>query len=161
EVYAGLHAHGRTLPAGCGATVGIAGLTLGGGIGLLGRLHGLTCDSLVGAQVVLADGRVVTCDAGHEPDLFSALRGAGGGQFGVVTALRFDTVPEPLTTRIEARWTGPAVERLVVAWQEWAPHAPDGITANLTIEPDPLRATLFGAAVLAAEPTRELLQELV
>jgi FAD/FMN-containing dehydrogenase len=70
QVYAALHAHGRTIPAGCGATVGIAGLTLGGGIGLLGREYGLTCDRLVGARVVLADGRMVDCDADREPELF-------------------------------------------------------------------------------------------
>jgi FAD/FMN-containing dehydrogenase len=86
-VYAALHVHGRTIPAGCGATVGIAGLTLAGGIGLLGRKHGLTCDRLVGARVVLADGRIVDCDADREPELFWALRGADGGQFGVVTSL--------------------------------------------------------------------------
>ena len=102
QVYAALHAHGRTLPAGCGPTVGIAGLTLGGGIGLLGRKYGLTCDRLVGAQVVLASGNIVDCDADREPDLFWALRGAGGGQFGVVTELRFATVPEPVTVRVEA-----------------------------------------------------------
>src|SRR5437867_1529068 len=74
QVYSALHASGRTLPAGCGPTVGIAGLTLGGGLGLLGRMHGLTCDRLVGAQVVLADGSVAECDDDHEPDLFWALR---------------------------------------------------------------------------------------
>src|SRR5262245_975980 len=79
ELYASLHSYGRTLPAGCGPTVGIAGLTLGGGIGLLGRRYGLTCDRLVGAQVVLADGSVVECSDDSEPDLFWALRGAGGG----------------------------------------------------------------------------------
>ena len=93
QVYAELHAYGRTLPAGCGPTVGITGLTLGGGIGLLGRKHGLTCDRLVGAQVVLPDGSVVDCDHDHEPDLFWGLRGAGGGQFGLVTSLRFEHRP--------------------------------------------------------------------
>jgi FAD/FMN-containing dehydrogenase len=67
QVYAALHAYGRTLPAGCGPTVGITGLTLGGGIGLLGRKHGLTCDRLVGAQAVLPDGSVVDCDHDREP----------------------------------------------------------------------------------------------
>ena len=95
QVHDALHERGRTVPAGCGPTVGIAGLTLGG-LGLLGRRHGLTCDALVGAQVVLADGRRVDCDADQEPELFWALRGAGGGQFGVVTSLVFATVPEPL-----------------------------------------------------------------
>jgi FAD/FMN-containing dehydrogenase len=162
EVYAALHVHGRTLPAGCGPTVGIAGLTLGGGIGLLGRKHGLTCDRLVGAQVVLPDGSVVECDDDHEPDLFWALRGAGGGQFGIVTSLRFDTVAEPMTTRIEAHWSGAAVDDVVTAWQAWAPDAPEDITANLSVVSEPrapVRATLFGAATLEEGPTRELLRE--
>ncbi|MGN9908911.1 FAD-binding oxidoreductase [Phytohabitans sp. LJ34] len=162
-VYAALHAHGRTLPAGCGPTVGITGLTLGGGIGLLGRQHGLTCDRLVGARVVLADGSVVDCDHDREPDLFWALRGAGGGQFAVVTSLRFDTVAEPTTTRVEARWSDVAVEDLVAAWQTWAPDAPDGLTVNLALDSEPgvpVRATLFGASTLGEKPTAALLREL-
>jgi FAD/FMN-containing dehydrogenase len=164
QVYAALHAHGQTLPAGCGPTVGITGLTLGGGIGLLGRKHGLTCDRLVGAQVVLADGSVVDCDDNHEPELFWGLRGAGGGQFGVVTSLRFETLPEPMTTRIEAHWSDIALEQLASAWQAWAPDAPDELTANLTLvsEPgSPVQATLFGASTLDEGSTRELLQELI
>lgn len=164
QVYAGLHAYGRTLPAGCGPTVGITGLTLGGGIGLLGRMHGLTCDRLVGARVVLADGSVVDCDHDREPELFWGLRGAGGGQFGVVTSLRFDTVPEPLTTRIEARWSGIALEQLVSAWQAWAPDAPDELTVNLSLVSEPgaaVQATLYGASVLEEGSTGDLLQELI
>lgn len=164
-LYAALHRYGRTLPAGCGATVGIAGLTLGGGIGLLGRRYGLTCDRLVGARVVLADGRVVDCDDAYEPDLFWALRGAGGGQFGVAVSMRFDTVEEPVPTRIEAHWpTADAAELLdlVAAWQQWAPSAPAELTANLTIvaEPGrPLRARLFGACLLDEDRTCKLLGE--
>jgi FAD/FMN-containing dehydrogenase len=164
QVYAALHAYGRTLPAGCGPTVGITGLTLGGGIGLLGRKQGLTCDRLVGAQVVLTDGSVVDCDHDHEPDLFWGLRGAGGGQFGVVTSLRFDTVPEPMATRIEAHWPDTALEHLVSAWQAWAPDAPDELTVNLTLvsEPGtPVQATLFGAATLGEGSTRDLLREFI
>ncbi|MFD8492218.1 FAD-binding oxidoreductase [Amycolatopsis sp. NPDC059657] len=159
QVYAALHTYGRTIPAGCGDTVGIAGLTLGGGIGLLGRQHGLTCDRLVGAQVVLADRRVVECDRDREPDLFWALRGAGGCQFGVVTELRFDTVPEPMTTRIEARLAGIPFGELVSAWQAWAPDAPDGLTVNLTLEP--AQAVLFGASTLDEATTRSLLREFI
>jgi FAD binding domain-containing protein/berberine-like enzyme len=161
QVYSTLQAHGRTLPAGCGPTVGIAGLTLGGGIGLLGRRYGLTCDRLIGVQVVLADGSVVECDEDHEPDLFWALRGAGGGQFGVVTVLRFATVPEPLTTRVEARWSGGPIEKVVAAWQAWAPDAPDDVTVNLNVASEPgvpMEATLFGASLLGESQTRELLQ---
>jgi hypothetical protein len=162
QVYAALHLHRRTIPGGCGATVGIAGLTLGGGIGLLGREYGLTCDRLVGARVVLADGRIVDCDADREPELFWALRGAGGGQFGVVTSLTFDTIPEPIATRFELRWCQAPVEETVAAWQRWAPAAPDEVTANLTLiaEPgEPPQAMLFGASLRDELATRELLRE--
>ncbi|KAB2349116.1 FAD-binding oxidoreductase [Actinomadura rudentiformis] len=164
DVYTTLHLHGRTIPAGCGATVGIAGLTLGGGIGLLGRSHGLTCDRLVGARIVLVDGRVIDCDADREPELFWALRGAGGGQFGVVTSLVFDTVPEPMATRFELRWSlsPDHAAHTVAAWQHWAPGTPDGITANLTLtaEPgEPPKAVLFGASLREEAVTRGLLEE--
>jgi FAD/FMN-containing dehydrogenase len=163
KVYDALHERGRTVPAGCGPTVGIAGLTLGGGLGLLGRRHGLTCDALVGAQVVLADGRRVDCDADQDPELFWALRGAGGGQFGVVTSLVFATVPEPRATRFELRWPATAAAGVVTAWQDWAPDAHDDITANLNVLAEhggPLRIVVFGAALRDAEATATLLDEL-
>lgn len=158
EVYPALDDAGRALPAGCGPTVGITGLTLGGGIGLIGRAHGLTCDRLIGARVVLADGTVVDCDSAREPDLFWALRGAGGGHFGVVTELRFTTVPAAPVTRISARWSPPNPELLAAAWQAWAPETPDELTVNLTMGAE--RAGLIGASLLAVEPTRELVREL-
>jgi FAD/FMN-containing dehydrogenase len=160
QVYAALHRKGRTIPAGCGGTVGIAGLTLGGGIGLLGRTHGLTCDHLVGAQVVLAEGPVVECDRDRHPDLFWALRGAGGGQFGVVTSLTFDTMEEPATTRFEGHWSDVALDELVSVWQTWAPDVVDAVTANLSLVAEPgrsVRATLFGASLLGEAATRDLL----
>ncbi len=132
-LYDELDRHGLTLPAGCGPTVGVAGLALGGGIGLLGRMYGLTCDRLRAAQVVLAEGRVVACDSRTEPDLFWALRGAGGGQFGIVTSFVFETVLAPVTTGFDLRWTYGDATAVVAAWQDWAPDAPDGLTAVLRI----------------------------
>ena len=164
QVYDVLHEHGRTVPAGCGPTVGITGLTLGGGLGLLGRRHGLTCDALIGARVVLADGRLVACDTDRDPDLFWALRGAGGGQFGVVTSLIFATIPEPRTTRFDVRWPDAAAGAVIAAWQDWAPDAPDEVTANLTVvaEPGhPLRVSVFGASLSDADSTSRLLDELI
>jgi FAD/FMN-containing dehydrogenase len=161
-VYRSLHAAGRTLPAGCGSTVGIAGLTLGGGIGLLGRSYGLTCDRLRAARIVLADGRTVQCDGDREPELFWALQGAGGGQFGVVTSLRFDTVPEPLMYRIQAEWTPAEPAALVAAWQAWAPSASDELTLDLTLERQrgaAPRATLLGASVVSEAKTNLLLDD--
>jgi len=156
EVYDGLHKHQLTIPAGCGATVGIAGLTLGGGLGLLGRRYGLTCDRLVAATVVLADGRMVTCDESQDADLFWALRGAGGGQFGVVTSLVFAAVPEPAASGFVLTWPADDAAAVIAAWQEWAPDAPDDITTSLSVTAAGARA--FGVALRDA---RELLADFV
>ncbi len=92
ELDAALQAHGLAVTAGVEPETGVGGLTLGGGIGFLARKLGLTIDSLVGAEVVLADGSVVEASADSHPDLFWALRG-GGGQFGIVTRFDFHATP--------------------------------------------------------------------
>ena len=96
QVYDALHNRRRTVPAGCGPTVGIAGLTLGGGLGLLGRTHGLTCDALAGRGSSWPTGASSTATPTASRSCCG--RGAGGGQFGVVTSLAFATVPEPCAT---------------------------------------------------------------
>ena len=133
ELYEALYEHGVTIPAGCGPAVGITGLALGGGIGILGRSYGLTCDRLLGAEVALADGRVIDCDTDHDADLFWALRGAGGGNFGVVTALVFATVPVPQTTVFHLVWPFAHAAALAGIWQEWAPYAPEDVDATLRL----------------------------
>jgi len=84
--------HGLAALAGSAPDVGVTGYTLGGGLSFLGRKHGLAANSVVAAEMVTADGRLVRADAEHETDLFWALRG-GGGSFGVVTALEFRLFP--------------------------------------------------------------------
>jgi hypothetical protein len=84
----GLAPHDLAVGFGDTGTVGIGGITLGGGIGFLSRLHGMTIDNVLAAEIVTADGQVRTIDAWHEPDLFWAIRG-GGGNFGVVTRFKY------------------------------------------------------------------------
>jgi len=105
--------------------VGIAGLTLGGGVGVLGRKFGLTCDNLLAAQVVIADGRVLTCDASHYTDLFWALRGGGGGNFGVVTSFTFQAHPVATLSLFTLDWPWSSATAVVDAWQVWALQVPD------------------------------------
>lgn len=85
-------AHGLATTMGVNSDTGIAGLTLGGGFGKLGRKHGLSCDNLVAAEIVTADGQLLRTSAGEHPDLFWALRG-GGGNFGIVTAFEYRLHP--------------------------------------------------------------------
>jgi FAD/FMN-containing dehydrogenase len=164
DVYDVLAAHDLTIAAGCGPTVGIAGLTLGGGLGILGRSHGLTADQLVAARAVLADGRIVDCDAHRHEDLFWALRGAGGGQFAAVTKLVFTTLPNLRATAFHLVWPQAAATAVIGAWQAWAPDAPDGVAASLLVRA-PAGAhpfvTVFGAVLDQESAARAALAEFV
>ena len=135
-------------------------------MGILGRKHGLTSDHLLGARVVLADGSIVWCDEHHEPDLFWALRGAGGCNFGVVTSLVFSTVPAPPATAFHLIWPHSHAAGIVDAWQVWSPAAPDELAASLHVfapgDPDQQPVVSVSGAMLGAESdTRDLLDELV
>lgn len=149
-IYDALESIGFALPGGTCPTVGIAGHVLGGGAGFIGRAHGLTSDHLVAAEIVLADGQVVWCDENREPDLFWALRGAGGGQFGVITTLIFEPVRAPASTSsFHLTWPYNQAAAAIEAWQSEAPHAPDELDVELRLvaPSDPHRAPevhLFG-----------------
>jgi FAD/FMN-containing dehydrogenase len=165
-LYDVLQEHGLTIPAGCGPDVGIAGLTLGGGIGILGRKYGLSCDNLLRAEVVLADGRVIECNENRDEELFWALRGAGGGNFGVVTSFVFRTLPAPVATVFHLVWPLAHAAALAQSWQAWAPTAPDELDATLrmTASGDSERpaAVELVAAVLGSDAdTAKLLEELI
>jgi FAD/FMN-containing dehydrogenase len=133
DVYDRLWQRGLTVPGGTCPTVGIAGLTLGGGIGFAARKWGLTCDNLLDATIVLANGRAVVCNARAHPDLYWALRGGGGGNFGIATRLVFRThrVDKVATYALEWPWSD--ARQVVRAWQELAPHAPDGLFSVLNL----------------------------
>ncbi|WEH34301.1 FAD-binding oxidoreductase [Streptomyces sp. AM 4-1-1] len=148
DVYQGLARHRLTIPGGSCPSVGVSGLTLGGGHGVASRAYGLTCDSLVSATLVTADGRTLTADAAHHPDLFWALRGAGNGNFGVVTSLRFRTSPAPGTVTAYLSWPWSRARSVVEAWQAWGPDQPDEIwsSAHLAAGPGGVDPTVSVAA---------------
>jgi len=140
DVYAALAAAGRALPAGSCPTVGIAGLTLGGGVGVLGRSYGLTADRLQQVEMVTTDGTLHRADADTDADLFWASRGGGGGNFGVATSFTVSTVPAPPLTTFSLRWPWSAAADVLAGWQEWAPPAPDEIWSTLLLLAQPAAA---------------------
>jgi FAD/FMN-containing dehydrogenase len=157
---------GRALVAGACPSVGVAGLTLGGGLGILGRNFGLTCDRLLEAEVVLANGRIVTCNDERHADLFWALRGAGAGSFGVVTRFTFRTVAAQRLTCFMLALPAARAAEVIDAWQRFAPAAPDELAASLLLNAsaaanEPARVSLFGAMRGGQSETRGVLDELV
>ncbi|WP_049561830.1 FAD-binding oxidoreductase [Nonomuraea sp. SBT364] len=157
-----LAGHGRMVPCGWCPEVGVTGAVLGGGYGVFSRLYGLGADHLLGARVVLADGRAV--EAGD--DLLWALRGAGGGNFGVVTELTLRTRPVVPVTAVQAVCDFGRAADLVDAWQHWAPGAPDEVNLEIAVisgdEPEePPRVVLFGVVAGPEERAAKLAGELV
>ncbi|HJX06921.1 MAG TPA: FAD-binding oxidoreductase [Actinomycetota bacterium] len=133
QVASGLAPDGLVVPGGTCATVGIAGLTLGGGQGVTGRRFGLTCDSLEAATIVLADGTVVRCDANRHDDLFWGLRGGGGGNLGVVTSFTFAAHPLIHLTICSLSWRWSQAANVIRAWADWAPAAPHDLWSSLRL----------------------------
>ncbi|MFK0151034.1 FAD-dependent oxidoreductase [Streptomyces sp. NPDC090493] len=134
DVYRALAAKGVTIPAGSCPTVGVSGLVLGGGHGVASRAYGLTCDSLTQATLIAADGTQVVANATTNKDLFWALRGAGNGNFGVVTELQFRTHPTPQGVTAYLTWPWAKAAQVFKAWQEWGPSQPDEIWSSLHLE---------------------------
>jgi FAD/FMN-containing dehydrogenase len=131
DVYSQLAAQGLLLPGGSCPTVGIAGLTLGGGIGVFARAYGLTCDQVQTVQIVTADGTVHRCEPGQDEDLYWACRGGGGGNFGVVTSFGFKARPIPGSiTLFTLEWPWAAAGTVLDSWLRWIPTAPDELWAN-------------------------------
>jgi FAD/FMN-containing dehydrogenase len=128
---------GLATTGGLVSTTGVAGFTLGGGIGWLMRQYGLACDNLVGADVVTADGRVVHASADKNADLFWGLRG-GGGNFGIVTS--FELALHPVGPTVYAGpifLPGDAAADLLRFYRDWAPNQPDAITTAMSLATAP------------------------
>jgi FAD/FMN-containing dehydrogenase len=117
------HPFGLAVPFGIVSTTGVAGLTLGGGTGYLTRKHGLTIDNLLEADVVLADGRLVTASRDQHADLFWALRG-GGGNFGVVTSFLFQAHPVSMVHSGPVFWDAAHAKTVMRTYRDFLPGAP-------------------------------------
>jgi FAD/FMN-containing dehydrogenase len=130
-----LAAHGRSIPSGSCPTVGVAGLTLGGGLGADARRSGLTCDALVSASIVLPTGEAITASSDDHADLYWALRGGGGGNFGVVTSFSFRTFPVTERDVVTMVFPEGTTEQAILGWHEWLRGADRAIwgMVNITV----------------------------
>jgi hypothetical protein len=133
NVYAALGQWQRSIPAGSCAGVGIAGLVQGGGLGIADRLYGLTCDALLEAEIVTADGEIRRCNNSENSDLFWAVRGGGGGQFGILTALKMQTFASAPVRNYIGRYPLKDGELVLQEWQRWAAQLPDTVWTQLAI----------------------------
>lgn len=145
DVYDSLITAGRCIPSGSCVSVGIAGITLGGGMGVLDRAHGLSCDALLAARVITADGQLLECSEAQRPERFWALRGGGGGQVGIVTSLTFKTHAVETLTQFGASFTLAELPAVLAAWQAWPPTLPDRIWSQLALSSH--GAYLWGIAI--------------
>lgn len=134
EVSKALEVRGLIVGFGDSATVGIAGLTLGGGIGYLVRKHGLTIDSLLAAEIVTANGDILVADGTNHPDLFWALRG-GGGNFGVVTRLKFRL--HALPNFVGGPLILPATAEVIAGFATASAAAPEEVSTIAMVMPAP------------------------
>jgi FAD/FMN-containing dehydrogenase len=154
-VHSALAAHGRSLPTGSCLTVGMSGLALGGGLGIDSRRYGLSCDMLTSATVVLPKGEVVTAAPGDHDDLYWALRGGGGGNFGVTTSMTFRT--HAIEDRGVASLTfgGPDTAQAITGWHTWLTASDRTVWSYFDVNASPtgeLRCTIGLAAPPGAGP---------
>jgi hypothetical protein len=164
DAYNQLSNAGMLLPAGSCPTVGIAGLTLGGGIGVVGRKYGLTCDNLTSLDIVTADGRLLTCNADDNSDLFWASRGGGGGNFGIATSFTFGLHPLPQLALFTINWPWEAAHDVLGTWQQWIATAPDELWSNCQLQSagsDGLNVRCNGVYIGAPDELSTLLQPLL
>lgn len=137
RVYRKLWNKHLALPAGTAPDVGIAGLTLGGGIGLLSRKYGLTCDNLKQVKMVVASGRhgakTILANKKKHSDLLWASRGGGGGNFGIATAYTFRVRPIRTVSIYSITWKWRDLEQVFPAWQRWAPSVTNRLTSTIEV----------------------------
>jgi len=133
------HAFGLAVPSGVISSTGVAGLTLGGGLGHLTRKYGLTIDNLLSVDMVLADGSFVVANSDENPDLFWAVRG-GGGNFGIVTSFTFEAHPVHTVCAGPMLWNLEDAADVMKWYREFITHAPEeisGFVAMMAVPPGP------------------------
>ncbi len=130
DVYNEVGAKDRLLPGGSCPTVGIAGLALGGGIGVFGRKYGLTTDNIASIEIVTADATTHSATSSSNTDLLWASQGGGGGNFGVATSFTFTVHPMPVVTLFTLQYPWGAASEMLAAWQQWIRTAPDELWSN-------------------------------
>ncbi|WP_367129125.1 FAD-binding oxidoreductase [Saccharothrix sp. HUAS TT1] len=159
-IYDALREHDLVFPLGNSDDVGIGGLVLGGGVSVVSRAMGLTCDSLVSTDLVLADGSTVTCSETENPDLFWACRGGGGGNFGVNTSFTFQARPVPAASTCLVLWDWPHAMDVLTVMQEVMRLAPNAFSARIGVSRaagQPGVVSVIGQHLGPAEELRELL----
>jgi FAD/FMN-containing dehydrogenase len=162
DMYSALASRGLTVPAGSCPTVGVAGLALGGGVGLAGRALGTTSDNIRSLTVVTANGQAVTANARQNPDLYWACRGGGGGNFGIVTGFTFTTHRVDRASYFSATFDWDDVGDVVAQWQRWAPYAPPELFSLCALETGSSGPTVnaFGQYMGSASALRRVLNGL-
>lgn len=137
QVYNKLWEYGTTIPAGTEFSVGVAGLTLGGGIGFLSRLLGLTCDSLLEVEMVVASGhreaKLIKANKDQNSDLFWACCGGGGGNFGIVASFTFKLHPISKVSIFTITWEWDDFEVAYDTWQNWTPNIDEHLTSVIEL----------------------------
>ncbi|MBW4718021.1 FAD-binding oxidoreductase [Saccharothrix sp. SC076] len=160
-LYAALEPYDLAFPAGNADDVAIGGLVLGGGVAAVSRSFGLTCDSLVETDVVLADGTTLTCDETHNADLFWACRGGGGGNFGVNTSFTFQARPVIASSTCLLLWRRADAPDVLAVMQEVMERAPDEFAARIGVSraaDEEAVVSVVGWHLGPAEELREMLR---
>jgi hypothetical protein len=135
EALDALKARNTQIVTGTFPTVGAGGFLTGGGLGWQTRKFGVGSDRIVAATVMLADGRVVRCSATEEPDLYWAVRGGGGGNFGIVLDFEVLPIDAPLLVAYETIWRIDDAPAVLAAWQQWCVEGPNELGSSLVVLP--------------------------
>ncbi|MDN4089355.1 FAD-binding oxidoreductase [Paenibacillus polymyxa] len=154
------------IPAGTAPDVGVAGLTLGGGIGLLSRKYGLTCDNLKQVKMVVASGRygakTIVANSKKHSDLLWASRGGGGGNFGIATEFTFRVRPISKVSIYSITWKWSDLEKVLPAWQRWGPSVTNRLTSTIEVAAKQVGSIVSTGQLLGgAEELRRLIRPLL